>query len=146
VLLPGPTGERNVYSLQGRAGVLCLAANDTDRLVQLATVLAVDGRAIWPSSDGALRDRLPGSVRSAIGLIPDWTAPGSRIGFVLLHGSEDELRAVQRALAERDGAVVGVERLASGDADVPLERLVVERSLSVNTAAAGGNASLMTIG
>jgi RHH-type proline utilization regulon transcriptional repressor/proline dehydrogenase/delta 1-pyrroline-5-carboxylate dehydrogenase len=28
---------------------------------------------------------------------------------------------------------------------VPLERLVIERSLSVNTAAAGGNASLMTI-
>jgi RHH-type proline utilization regulon transcriptional repressor/proline dehydrogenase/delta 1-pyrroline-5-carboxylate dehydrogenase len=29
---------------------------------------------------------------------------------------------------------------------VPVERLVVERSLSINTAAAGGNASLMTIG
>jgi delta 1-pyrroline-5-carboxylate dehydrogenase len=27
-----------------------------------------------------------------------------------------------------------------------LERLLIERSLSVNTAAAGGNASLMTIG
>jgi len=29
--------------------------------------------------------------------------------------------------------------------EVPLERLVIERSVSVNTAAAGGNASLMTI-
>jgi RHH-type proline utilization regulon transcriptional repressor/proline dehydrogenase/delta 1-pyrroline-5-carboxylate dehydrogenase len=29
---------------------------------------------------------------------------------------------------------------------IPLERLVLERALSVNTAAAGGNASLMTIG
>jgi RHH-type proline utilization regulon transcriptional repressor/proline dehydrogenase/delta 1-pyrroline-5-carboxylate dehydrogenase len=29
---------------------------------------------------------------------------------------------------------------------VALERLVVERALSINTAAAGGNASLMTIG
>jgi len=28
---------------------------------------------------------------------------------------------------------------------IPLERLVVERSLSINTAAAGGNASLMTM-
>jgi RHH-type proline utilization regulon transcriptional repressor/proline dehydrogenase/delta 1-pyrroline-5-carboxylate dehydrogenase len=28
---------------------------------------------------------------------------------------------------------------------VPLERLLLERSLSVNTAAAGGNASLMTL-
>jgi RHH-type proline utilization regulon transcriptional repressor/proline dehydrogenase/delta 1-pyrroline-5-carboxylate dehydrogenase len=31
-------------------------------------------------------------------------------------------------------------------ATFPLERLMVERTLSVNTAAAGGNASLMTIG
>ena len=36
--------------------------------------------------------------------------------------------------------------LRPGERDVPLERLVLERSLSVNTAAAGGNASLMTIG
>jgi RHH-type proline utilization regulon transcriptional repressor/proline dehydrogenase/delta 1-pyrroline-5-carboxylate dehydrogenase len=28
---------------------------------------------------------------------------------------------------------------------VPLERLVLERSISINTAAAGGNASLMAI-
>jgi RHH-type proline utilization regulon transcriptional repressor/proline dehydrogenase/delta 1-pyrroline-5-carboxylate dehydrogenase len=34
---------------------------------------------------------------------------------------------------------------AGADGSVPLERLVIERSLSVNTAAAGGNASLMTI-
>jgi RHH-type proline utilization regulon transcriptional repressor/proline dehydrogenase/delta 1-pyrroline-5-carboxylate dehydrogenase len=31
-------------------------------------------------------------------------------------------------------------------ADYVLDRLVAERSVSVNTAAAGGNASLMTIG
>jgi RHH-type proline utilization regulon transcriptional repressor/proline dehydrogenase/delta 1-pyrroline-5-carboxylate dehydrogenase len=39
--------------------------------------------------------------------------------------------------------VLSVERLAPGDPAVPLERLVVERALSLNTAAAGGNASLM---
>jgi RHH-type transcriptional regulator, proline utilization regulon repressor / proline dehydrogenase / delta 1-pyrroline-5-carboxylate dehydrogenase len=31
-------------------------------------------------------------------------------------------------------------------AALPLDRLYVEHTLSVNTAAAGGNASLMTIG
>jgi RHH-type proline utilization regulon transcriptional repressor/proline dehydrogenase/delta 1-pyrroline-5-carboxylate dehydrogenase len=38
-----------------------------------------------------------------------------------------------------------VERLAPGDPAVPLERLVVERSVSINTAAAGGNTSLMAM-
>ena len=33
-----------------------------------------------------------------------------------------------------------------GEQDYALERLLTERSVSVNTAAAGGNANLMTIG
>ena len=49
-------------------------------------------------------------------------------------------------IAQRPGPIVGVHGLAPGETDVPLERLVVERALSVNTAAAGGNASLMAIG
>ncbi|HRO60394.1 MAG TPA: hypothetical protein PK177_14710, partial [Burkholderiaceae bacterium] len=38
--LPGPTGERNTYSLLPRATVLCAADDDGDRLFQLAHVLA----------------------------------------------------------------------------------------------------------
>ncbi|WP_415838246.1 trifunctional transcriptional regulator/proline dehydrogenase/L-glutamate gamma-semialdehyde dehydrogenase, partial [Polaromonas hydrogenivorans] len=41
VSLRGPTGERNVYSLHPREAVLCLAAQDDARLLQLAAVLAV---------------------------------------------------------------------------------------------------------
>ncbi|MCE7878736.1 MAG: hypothetical protein DYH14_15760, partial [Betaproteobacteria bacterium PRO3] len=73
-------------------------------------------------------------------------ATDAPLDLVLLHGSVDELAAVQRKLAERAGPVVGVERFEPGDTRIPLERLVVERALSVNTAAAGGNATLMTIG
>jgi len=39
-----------------------------------------------------------------------------------------------------------VHGLNKGETDIPLERLLIEHALSVNTAAAGGNASLMTIG
>jgi RHH-type proline utilization regulon transcriptional repressor/proline dehydrogenase/delta 1-pyrroline-5-carboxylate dehydrogenase len=49
-------------------------------------------------------------------------------------------------LAQRSGPIVLLHAFDPGDAQIPLERLVVERSLSVNTAAAGGNASLMAIG
>lgn len=37
-------------------------------------------------------------------------------------------------------------RASPAASNLLLERLYIERSLSVNTAAAGGNASLMTIG
>ncbi|KAA1335754.1 trifunctional transcriptional regulator/proline dehydrogenase/L-glutamate gamma-semialdehyde dehydrogenase, partial [Escherichia coli] len=40
-LLPGPTGERNTYTLLPRGRVLCLADNQQDALVQLAAVLSV---------------------------------------------------------------------------------------------------------
>jgi len=144
--LPGPTGERNVYSIAPRTSVLCLAQSDSDRLLQLAAVLAVGSRAIWPAEAQPLRDRLPSELRGHVVLARDPFAPAISFDAVLLHGGADQLRAIQAQLAQREGPVVSVERLAPGERAVPLERLVVERALSVNTAAAGGNASLMTIG
>ena len=41
---------------------------------------------------------------------------------------------------------MSVTALQPSATDIPLERLLIERALSVNTAAAKGNASLMTIG
>ena len=49
------------------------------------------------------------------------------------------------ALAARDGALVGLIDTTAATA-IPLWRLVAERALCVNTTAAGGNASLMTLG
>ncbi|MEG2048162.1 MAG: hypothetical protein RR100_15030, partial [Comamonas sp.] len=57
---------------------------------------------------------------------------------------ENISRAVQ-TLAQRSGPLVGCCHLADATAPVPLERLLLERAVSVNTAAAGGNASLMTM-
>ncbi|TFZ05469.1 trifunctional transcriptional regulator/proline dehydrogenase/L-glutamate gamma-semialdehyde dehydrogenase [Ramlibacter henchirensis] len=144
--LPGPTGERNVYTVAPRSSVLCLAGMDADRLVQLAAVLAVGARAIWPSTSQELLQRLPAEVQGQVVLARDWTAPGIAFDSVLLHGTPEELASVQQQLAKREGPVVSVERLEPGEVSVPLERLVIERALSINTAAAGGNASLMTIG
>jgi RHH-type proline utilization regulon transcriptional repressor/proline dehydrogenase/delta 1-pyrroline-5-carboxylate dehydrogenase len=144
-LLAGPTGERNVYTLQPRDAVLCLGADESDRLVQLAAVLAVGSRALWPSDAAPLRARLPAPVRARIDLVDDWTAAAARFDAVLHHGGADELLRVSAVLASRPGPIVGVEGLRPGETALPLERLVVERALSVNTAAAGGNATLMTL-
>jgi RHH-type proline utilization regulon transcriptional repressor/proline dehydrogenase/delta 1-pyrroline-5-carboxylate dehydrogenase len=69
-----------------------------------------------------------------------------RFDAALQHGTRDELLATAAALARRPGPVVALAGLVPGALAVPIERLVVERALSINTAAAGGNASLMTLG
>ena len=144
--LAGPTGEANLYAMSPREAVLCLARDEADRLLQLAAVLAVGSRALWPVGAQPMWARLPGEARDRVALVQDWTR--EMIGFdaVLHHGEPAELLAVCRAVAGRAGPIVSVTGLRPGDVDIPLERLVLERSLSVNTAAAGGNASLMTMG
>ncbi|MES2185836.1 MAG: trifunctional transcriptional regulator/proline dehydrogenase/L-glutamate gamma-semialdehyde dehydrogenase [Pseudomonadota bacterium] len=144
--LAGPTGESNVYSVLPRAAVLCLADKRADRLAQLAAVLAVGAKAVWPQEATALYEQLPGQVRSRIDLVADWTAGDVPFDAVLHHGEPGGLLQVVQQVTERSGPIVGVSGLRSGDQAIPLERLVIERSLSINTAAAGGNASLMAVG
>ncbi len=71
---------------------------------------------------------------------------GQAFDAVIYHGDSDQLRELCEQVAARDGAIVSVQGFARGETNLLLERLYIERSLSVNTAAAGGNASLMTIG
>ena len=145
-VLPGPTGERNSYSLHPRRRVLCLAERNEDRLLQGAAVLAVGAQALWPADAQYDWARLPVELLTHIAITPDWRAPGVDFDAVLLHGDAADALNAQRVLAARPGPIVGLTVLRPGATDVPLARLLTERSTSVNTAAAGGNASLMTLG
>lgn len=53
--LPGPTGERNTWTLMPRERVLCVADNEQDALVQLAAAMATGCEVLWPE-DGLHRD------------------------------------------------------------------------------------------
>ncbi|MCY9820725.1 trifunctional transcriptional regulator/proline dehydrogenase/L-glutamate gamma-semialdehyde dehydrogenase [Aeromonas media] len=151
-LLVGPTGERNSYSLLPRERVLCLAADDkeakTDLLAQLAACLAVGTEVLWQDNaqNRTLLTSLPSEVQARIQLVADWASSDIAFDALLHHGDSDQLREVAKLAAARAGAIVGVHGLHRGETDIPLERLLIEHALSVNTAAAGGNASLMTIG
>ncbi len=147
-VLPGPTGERNTYTVLPREHVLCLADNDADLLAQLAAVLAVGSSAVWADAEPgkSLRARLPKELQAKVKLVADWQKDDVAFDAVIHHGDSDQLRGVCEQVAKRAGAIVGVHGLSSGDHQIALERLVIERAVSVNTAAAGGNASLMTIG
>ncbi|MBD9423919.1 trifunctional transcriptional regulator/proline dehydrogenase/L-glutamate gamma-semialdehyde dehydrogenase [Pseudomonas sp. PDM15] len=145
-LLTGPTGERNSYTLLPRERVLCLAEERGDLLAQLAATLAVGSRALLPEAHRELVAALPKEVRTHIDQVADWTAVDAEFDAILHHGDSDQLREVCQQAAQRKGAIIGVHGLNKGETDIPLERLLIEHALSVNTAAAGGNASLMTIG
>ena len=147
VELPGPTGERNTYRLQPRQAVLCLADQASDLLQQLAAVLAVGSRAVWAASARSLWESLPVEVRQRIDLVADVLSPELPVQAALHHGdAPSRLHWCQR-LAHRPGALVGMQCMSSGAGIEPLalERLCVERSVSANLAAAGGNASLMAL-
>ena len=80
---------------------------------------------------------------------PDLDRAGDVQG-VLFAGDATALRDLNAALAARDGAILPLqarepEALAAGDLYDPAG-LVEEISTAINTAAAGGNASLMSVG
>ncbi|EKM0667094.1 trifunctional transcriptional regulator/proline dehydrogenase/L-glutamate gamma-semialdehyde dehydrogenase [Cronobacter turicensis] len=146
--LPGPTGERNTYTLLPRERVLCLADNEQDLLVQLAAATSAGSRVLWV--DEPLQRTLAKQLPAAVNAIIDFAKPdvlfSQFFDAVIYHGDSDQLRALCEKVAAREGAIVSVQGFARGETNLLLERLWLERSLSVNTAAAGGNASLMTIG
>ncbi|CNJ59513.1 trifunctional transcriptional regulator/proline dehydrogenase/L-glutamate gamma-semialdehyde dehydrogenase [Yersinia aldovae] len=147
-LLPGPTGERNTYALLPREQVFCLADTEADALTQLAAVLAIGSQVLWLENDvqKELFRKLPKAVQSRITLTNDWQAANISFDAVIYHGDADQLRILCEQIAQIDGPIVSVQGFARGETNILLERLLIEHSLSVNTAAAGGNASLMTIG
>ncbi|KMN29847.1 transcriptional regulator [Chromobacterium sp. LK1] len=141
VNLPGPTGERNSLQFAPRGKVACQAATTQALAEQLAAAFATGNRALLPANEAGRE--LAAKLGALVELDADVLA--ADVGAVLFSGSEAEAEAAQRALAARDGALVPLLR-ADAQGHYNLHRLVVERALSVNTTAAGGNASLMSIG
>jgi RHH-type proline utilization regulon transcriptional repressor/proline dehydrogenase/delta 1-pyrroline-5-carboxylate dehydrogenase len=64
---------------------------------------------------------------------------------VLFGGPEEALKALAQHLASLDGPIVPVH-VTGAESGFPAEFLLLERSVSTNTAAAGGNAKLMMLG
>ena len=148
--LRGPVGERNVYSLRPRGRIAVLPRTRAGLRLQVGAALAAGNEVVLES--GVLRwlapASLPPSVAARLVVVESWTTAAGLAG-VLFEGDAESLRTIERKAAELPGAIVAVhalteDELARGAADYPLEWLVGECSVSTNTAAAGGNASLMT--
>jgi RHH-type proline utilization regulon transcriptional repressor/proline dehydrogenase/delta 1-pyrroline-5-carboxylate dehydrogenase len=143
--LPGPTGEFNVLQYRARGEVLCLQepALANELLVQLAAALATGNRILLvegPDARAATAE-LPWQIRASLRWTRDW--PSESFDAVLFCGADDAATRVRRLLAQRSGARIAVLRAV--DRAYCLDRLVTEQVVSTNTAAAGGNASLMSL-
>ncbi|HEY1942120.1 MAG TPA: bifunctional proline dehydrogenase/L-glutamate gamma-semialdehyde dehydrogenase PutA [Roseiarcus sp.] len=147
VELPGPVGERNLYSLHRRGAVLCDAASEETMIAQVGCALAGGNRAALQGAPAAaLIAALPHTLRGAI--FP--ASAESRVEAVLTDREGPALLELLDAVARRDGPLAAVFRLSQetlrrGD-PAPLDFLLNEQSVCINTTAAGGNASLMAIG
>jgi len=142
--LPGPTGERNTLSFAPRGHVLCAASTIGVLLNQLAATLATGNRAVVlaPSKD-LIPAGLPPEVKERIQFIGNIDACECAFQVALVESSL--ANSLRGKLAGLPGAIVGMVD-TSEEGAIPLWRLVAERALCVNTTAAGGNASLMTLG
>jgi len=143
--LPGPVGERNSYALHPRGAVLLRPASTDGLFHQLAAALATGNDVIIEGelAAGRLLGNLPSRVQARIRSGHD--SPSA----ALVEAGPGELGAILRDLAARRGPIIPVQAATSAQmymADAYcLEWLVEEVSTSVNTTAAGGNASLMTL-
>jgi len=154
--LPGPTGELNRYQLLPRGAVWAMPQTAPGLLHQLAAILA-SGNRCWleaPAPESAvarLLNTLPSEVLRFVQLCSAGQLHGeSHLSAMLFEGDGDALQALLPTLAQHDGAIIRIEsltpaQLAAG-AHYDLSALMHEQSISTNTAAAGGNAQLMTMG
>ncbi|MPW42922.1 trifunctional transcriptional regulator/proline dehydrogenase/L-glutamate gamma-semialdehyde dehydrogenase [Acinetobacter guerrae] len=144
--LQGPTGETNRYMMLPRKRVLALAQNELDLIHQMLAIFSVNSQVALLEGHMFLQkfaQQLPTAVRQAIFEIGH--VEHGDFDAVLHHGSNEELQTLQAQIAKRKGAIVGITHMQNSEQVIPLDRLVIEHAISVNTAAAGGNASLMTM-
>ncbi len=136
--LTGPVGEWNAYQTMPRGKVLCIAPNLEEAVRQVSAALATGNRAVV---DGVVIADLPSPLAPWVTTVAEGTAVPC--DAILFSGPEPKLLALLQRLAAQEGPIVPV---FVARPDYPLDGLVQERSISTNTAAAGGNANLMTIG
>lgn len=150
--LPGPVGERNLYALHPRGRILLVPQTARGLFRQLAAALATGNEVVVDTSSNlkSALEALPVPVKARISWSSDWNAAGPFAG-ALIEGDAARVLEINKRIAAMDGPLVLVqaattEEITKDSGAYCLNWLLEEVSTSINTAAAGGNASLMTIG
>ena len=152
VNLPGPTGERNTLRLVPRGMLVGLGgAGDGAEAwrAQAAAARTTGNEIMFAPSASALSvactvAKAEGSRAWPIDVLDagsDWAALRDIAG--VLAADSQAAADANRRLAMREGARLPVIEPVGDPPRYPTARLVIERTLTINTTAAGGNASLV---
>lgn len=147
--LVGPTGEQNIYILLPRGTLLGIPTTARGARAIVAAALASGNRLILSGHEASrLFAQLPPLCQAYITIVPD---DAEAIGFdgVICELTAEQLPLLLSRMAERSEVIIPVQNImpyASERYFFHLELLLHETVISINTTAAGGNASLMTLG
>ena len=156
VWLDGPTGETDQFCLRARGPIWCMPHTVLGLQAQWLAC-ARSGNPLLLQGDAQLRE-LVQQWQSAHPAAKDaqlqWATADELAALplqaALFEGDADALLALQQELAARPGPLLLVQGLTSDEIRSGQayrhERLLREVSISTNTTAAGGNASLMMVG
>ncbi|NVN44978.1 bifunctional proline dehydrogenase/L-glutamate gamma-semialdehyde dehydrogenase PutA [Asaia siamensis] len=138
LLLAGPVGETNLYTLSPRGTVLCAGPTRQDLCTQILAATATGNRCAIPRALlASLPERPPGLGDHLVA-----AEDCATIDVALANGNEAFRISLGADLAARDGQIVALHA-PDEQGSYPLEFLVLEYACSTNTTAAGGNAALM---
>ena len=156
--LPGPTGESNTLVLDAR-GIVALVRDDTSSfnywLIAIVTALAAGNAVIT-----AVEDTDVAEAEACIKALQQSGMPAQLLAVIKLDSLTTLLAHTDLAaaivevssavkplcaelLAAREGAILPLITAPAGQR--LLQRLITEKTITINTTAAGGNASLMTM-
>lgn len=139
--LPGPTGEENTLAFMPKGKIGCVATNKAAFFNQLVAILVTGNTPVVQMNlISHIVASLPGKVRAIIQETDCLEVPD--ISLMLVEAGLAEKWAVP--LSQKGGALVPMISVSHDD-PIPLWRLIRERTISVNTTAAGGNASLISM-
>lgn len=156
--LPGPTGESNIIYLENRGNIICYADEKVSFhfwVQSIVTALATGNTVITVVSDLfyqealAFRDKFNASdagkgvfqVAKLCHLETLLTHPA--LSGVVVDSNCESKHYVSEQLAQRFGAILPV--ISSEYFDNLIQRLITEKTISIDTTASGGNTSLMTM-
>jgi RHH-type proline utilization regulon transcriptional repressor/proline dehydrogenase/delta 1-pyrroline-5-carboxylate dehydrogenase len=157
-LLPGPTGESNILYLENRGNIICFADATVSFhfwVLSIVTALATGNTVVSVVSDLyydealAFRDKFiaTGAEKGVFQVarlrhLSTMLAHPALAG-VVVDSNCDRKHYISEKLAQRQGAILPV--ISSEYFDSLIQRLLTEKTISIDTTASGGNTSLMTL-
>ncbi|MFK7733474.1 MAG: bifunctional proline dehydrogenase/L-glutamate gamma-semialdehyde dehydrogenase PutA [Pseudomonadales bacterium] len=154
--MKGPTGEQNLLSHIPR-GLLCaLSAGTGDELLPSVCMALVLGNVVLASVSAGAQPRPADLALQSISdkcyVVCELNNAADLAGFVALPAMNgllsnvtgEQLSDLERQLRRRDGALLALINEPLGEP--LLRRLVLEKHVSTDTTASGGNASLLALG